>query len=144
MRLAVVLAALALAAPAAVGKTPLPGIRTPSGNISCFYVPGRPAVLFCQIKQASYSARLVAYCAQPRIGVDWAGFSLGPTSRGSIECSGGVLYNPDTQRLAFTTLAYGKSWRQAAFTCTSQVSGLTCRNRAAHGLFISRESWRAW
>jgi hypothetical protein len=144
MRLGVLLAVLALAPPAAAAKMPLPGIRTPSGNITCFYVPGRPSVLQCQIKHASYSAKLVAYCGQPSIGVDWAGFSLGPTRKGSVSCSGGVLYSPDTQRPVFTTLAYGKTWRQAVFTCTSQVTGLTCRNRAGHGLFISRESWRAW
>src|SRR5437763_1417270 len=100
MRLAALVAVLALAAPAAAAKTPLPGIRSPSGNIRCFAVPGRPAVLQCQIKQASYSAKLVAYCGQPRIGVDWGGFSLGATTKGGITCTGGVLYDPDTQRLA--------------------------------------------
>ena len=144
VRLALVLAALGLAAPAAAAKTPLPGIRTPSGNISCFYVPGRPSVLHCQIEKADYSAKLVAYCGQPRIGVDWAGFSLGPRTKGSVSCSGGVLYSPDTQRPVFTTLGYGRTWRQGAFTCTSRITGLTCENRAGHGLFISRESWRGW
>jgi hypothetical protein len=142
MRAAVVLAALLLAAPAAAAKTPLPGIRTPSGNISCFYVPRRPSVLQCQIKQASYAKKLVAYCGQPKIGVDWGGFSLGPTKKGGVTCTGGVLYDPDTQRPVFTTLPYGKTWQQGAFTCTSAVTGLTCRSRAGHGLFISRESYR--
>ena len=27
---------------------------------------------------------------------------------------------------------------------TSRVTGLTCTNRSGHGLFLSRESWRAW
>jgi hypothetical protein len=144
MRVAVFVAALVLASPAAAAKTPLPGIRTPSGNISCFFVPGPPAVLQCQIKQASYAKKLVAYCGQPKIGVDWGGFSLGATRKGAITCTGGVLYNPDTQRLAFLTLPYGQTWRQGVFTCASAVTGLTCRNRTGHGLFISRESWRAW
>jgi len=41
-------------------------------------------------------------------------------------------------------LAYGKSWRAGTFTCTSQVTGVTCRNRHGHGLFISRRTWRVW
>jgi hypothetical protein len=144
MRVGVLLAVLALAASAAAAKTPLPGIRTPSGNISCFYVPGSPPVLHCQIKQASYVKKLVAYCGQPKIGVDWGGFSLGPTAKGGITCTGGVLYSPGTQRLVFVTLPYGKTWSRGVFTCTSRTTGLTCRNRAGHGLFISRESWRAF
>ena len=143
MRVAVLLAVLAFAAPAAA-KIPLPGIRSPSGNITCFYVPGHPSILLCQIREASYRDKLVAYCGQPRIGVDWAGFSLGPTRKGSVSCSGGVLYNPDTQRPVFTTLPYGKTWHQGVFTCTSRANGLTCRTRTGHGLFISRESWRIW
>jgi hypothetical protein len=115
-RLAFVLLAVALAAPAAAAKTPLPGIRTPSGNISCFSVPGPPSVLQCQIRQSAYAGKLAASCG-PRIGVDWAGFALGPRTKGSVSCSGGVLYSPDTQRPVFTTL---------------------------DGLFISRESRRAW
>ena len=144
MRIALAVAVLALAAPAAAAKTPLPGIRTPSGNISSFYVPGRPAVLQCQIKQASYSQKLVDYCGSPPIQVDWGGFSLGPAKKGGITCRGGVLYDPGTQRLVFRTLAYGKTWRAGVFTCTSRTRGLTCTNRTGHGLFVSRESWRGW
>ena len=142
MRLAPVVAVLALAAPAEAARTPVPGIRTPSGNISCFAEPGPPPVLQCQIKQADYSGKLVAYCGQPRIGVDWGGFSLGATRKGGVTCTGGVLYDPDTQRLVFTTLPYGRSWQQGPFRCTSRPTGLTCTNRAGHGLFVSRESYR--
>ena len=39
---------------------------------------------------------------------------------------------------------YGKVWRHAMFTCWSRVTGVTCQNRAGHGLFLSRQSWRAW
>jgi hypothetical protein len=33
------LVALAAAAGASAAPKPIPGIRTPSGNVSCFYVP---------------------------------------------------------------------------------------------------------
>jgi uncharacterized protein DUF6636 len=135
---------LALAFPVAASAiTPLPGIRTPSGNISCFAEP-RPAILFCRIRQAAYATKLEAHCAAPPIEVDWAGFELGARRKGSISCSGGVLYDPGTQRPTYVTLAYGRTWRSGPFSCRSAVTGLTCRSRTGHGLFISRQSWRAW
>ena len=51
---------------------------------------------------------------------------------------------PSSQKPTYVTLPYGKSWRQGAFTCVSRIAGVTCRNRAGRGLFISRQSWRAW
>jgi hypothetical protein len=139
------LVAVALIAPTgAVAKTILPGFHSPSGNIKCFYGPGRPAVLRCQIGQASYAGRLTAYCGSPPIGVDWAGFELTPTRKGAVTCSGGVLYSPERQRPVFVNQPYGTTWKHGAFTCASERTGITCRNRTGHGLFISRASWRAW
>ena len=44
----------------------------------------------------------------------------------------------------YVDLPYGRTWRHGAFSCASRVTGVTCRNRAGHGLFVSRQSWRAW
>jgi hypothetical protein len=30
------------------------------------------------------------------------------------------------------------------FTCSSRATGVTCRNRDGHGLFVARETWRTW
>jgi hypothetical protein len=124
----------------------LPGVKTPSGNISCFYVPQRPTVhgnLLCNIKQASYTRALQAKCIAPPTGLDWHGFTLSDTKRGELLCTGGLMYDAkDTPTLV--TLAYGTTWRHGGFTCTSRVAGLTCTNTAGHGLFLSRASWRAW
>ena len=124
--------------------TRLPGFRSPSKNIKCLFVPGPPSMMLCQITRADYASRLVKYCGSPPIGVDWGGFSLGATRKGSIVCTGGVLYNPDTQRPTYVTLPYGRSWRHGVFTCWSRLAGVTCRNRKGHGLFVSRQTWRAW
>jgi hypothetical protein len=134
---------LAVAAPA-VATTTLAGFRSPSRNIRCFRNAEPPRILHCEITQAAYTARLTAYCGADPIGVDWAGFELGPARRGSVSCSGGTLYNPATQRPSDAILGYGKTWRSGPFTCTSRVSGITCRSRAGHGIFVSRQSWRAW
>jgi hypothetical protein len=124
----------------------LPGVRTPSKNISCFYVPQRPTThgnLLCNIKQAVYTKALQARCIGPPTGLDWHGFTLSDTKQGEILCTGGLMYDArDTP--TFVTLPYGKTWRYRGFTCNSRVAGLTCRNRFGHGLFLSRASWRAW
>ena len=128
---------------AVLALVPLPGIRTPSGNISCFYVPGKPSTLLCDIKKASYLKRVQEQC-MARSGLDWHGFTLTPTQKGDIVCSGGILYNSNKDAPKYTTLAYGKRWKFSVYTCTSRVTGLTCTSRTRHGLFISRESWRGW
>jgi hypothetical protein len=76
--------------------------------------------------------------------VDWHGWELSPTGKGLVTCSGGILYNPGSQKPTYVNLPYGRTWRQGGFTCLSRITGVTCRNRAGHGLFISRQSWRAW
>jgi hypothetical protein len=128
--------------------TLLPGFHSPSGNIRCFAVPlgGTGAgTLRCEIRQASYGRALQERCMRPDgSGVDWHGFELGPTSRGRVTCSGGILYDEGTQRPSYADLPYGRTWRRAGFTCVSRVTGVTCRNARGHGLFISRASWRAW
>lgn len=146
MRCALVLCLTLIAfgtADAAAAKSPIPGIRTPSGRISCLALPQRPVYLYCFIRSPTYLADLQHRCVV-RDGIDWVGWELGPTGRGTIACSGGILWSPDRYEPVYRTLAYGRTWRSAGFTCASERTGLTCRNGHGHGLFVSRESWRAW
>ena len=58
-------------------------MRTPTRNISCFYVPIKPTArgnLLCDIKRAGYIHALQTKCSSPPIGLDWHGFTL-PQSR---------------------------------------------------------------
>ena len=139
------LALLAVCVPsAAAAATRLPGFHSPSGNIKCLYLPNEP-MLLCHIGQASYAKTLQALCIGPSgTGVDWHGFTLGATKAGQVNSYGGIQYNPTTQRPSYVNQPYGTSWRHGAFTCASRITGVTCRNARGHGLFISRESWRAW
>jgi Family of unknown function (DUF6636) len=143
MRPLVLILVLALGAGSAAAAR-LPGVRTPTRNISCFYVPVRPTThgnLLCDIKRSFYARRLQQHCISPPTGLDWHGFELSETRKGEILCAGGIMYDPrDTP--TFVTLAYGRTWRHKGFTCVSRVTGLTCTNRAGHGLFLSRESYR--
>ena len=129
--------------------TQLPGFRSPSGNISCLFIPsapldsgsGRtPATILCKLAHADYAKTLQKRCK----GLDWHGFLLPATRKGAINCSGGILYNPNTQHPSYATLAYGKTWRQKMFSCTSQLNGVNCSNPHGHGMFISRQTWRTW
>jgi hypothetical protein len=128
---------LVLCTAAVADAKTLPGIRSPSGNITCLYVHGRPEVLRCDIAQADYTQALQDQC-MARSSVDWHGFELSPTRKGTITCSGGILF---PAKANYVTLPYGKSWQRGVFTCASAVTAVTCRSRAGHGLFISRHSW---
>lgn len=138
--------ALGVATAATAAPKPIPGIRSPSGNISCLYVPRSGALglaeLLCNIRRSSYGARLQRLCVGGKAGVDWHGFELSPTKKATVVCSGGVLYDPSRQKPTYTTLPYGHTWRHGPFTCVSRITGLTCRNPARHGLFLSRASYR--
>ena len=122
----------------------LPGVRTPTHNISCFVVPIAPTVhstLLCDIRQASYGATLQRNCMNGP-GVEWHGFELSWRRAAHVTCAGGVLYNIGRDTPSYRVLAYGRTWRSHRFTCRSRRTGLTCTNAGGHGLFLSRESYR--
>jgi hypothetical protein len=135
---------LALSAGGAqAGRSPLPGVVTPSGNIRCFYVPARPAHLLCSIDRAMYSQREQDAC-MARSGLDWHGWEVFAARPTTTVCSGGILYNSNRNYPAYRRLAYGSRWRFAAFTCMSRLTGLTCTTSKGHGLFLSHQSWHGW
>jgi hypothetical protein len=114
----------------------LVGLHTPSRNITC--VDTGPS-LICNVRQASYTAKLQQRCMAPPTSLDWHGFELSAHGKGQVACSGGVLVMGNVR---YTTVSYGTTWRHGAYTCVSRASGLTCRNRARHGVFISRAAYR--
>lgn len=152
-RLGAALAAVALLSVSAdaAAITRLPGFRTPTRNISCFFVlPSRddagrllPGNLLCSVAHATYAAKLQSVCAA-RAGVDWHGWTLAPTGRGAVSCSGGILYDPGRFRPGYVTLGYGRTMTRIGIACASALRGVTCTNARGHGLFVSRASWRVW
>ena len=134
------------AADAATRPTPIPGVRSPSGNISCLYVPRSGALglptLLCKIGRAAYGAKLQRRCHAGKAGLDWHGFQLTTTQKATVNCSGGILYDPVHQKPTYKTLPYGHTWRHGPFTCVSRLGGMTCTSRAKHGVFISRLRYR--
>jgi hypothetical protein len=123
---------------------PLPAMKTPTGNISCFVTPAPYATLHCSLKQADYAHYMQTVKCGPPIGLDWAGFGLGAFRKARVECSGGILYNPSTQKPHYVIVPYGHTWRAGPFGCHSQFDGLNCSSHTGHGFFISRQTWRTW
>ena len=144
LSLLAVVSALVVASAAVADR--LPGVKTPSRNISCFYVPIRPTAngsLLCDVRRASYLPTLQRSC-MTRTGLDQHGFTLPWNRRASVVCTGGILYDIGRDTPTFRVLDYGRTWSSHGFTCSSRVTGLTCTNRGGHGLFLSRESYRLW
>jgi hypothetical protein len=79
-----------------------------------------------------------------RSGLDWHGWEVYAARSTRTVCSGGILYNSNRNFPSYRRLAYGSTWRFAAFTCTSRIAGLTCTASKGHGVFLSRQSWRGW
>lgn len=120
----------------------VPGFHSPTGNIKCLYVAGKPSVIHCQLGRADYATTLQKRCMAPSgAGVDWHGFELTAIRPAGITCSGGILY---TGTPKYVNLAYGKSWKRGPFTCVSRVTGVTCMSSTGHGLTISRQHFRVW
>jgi hypothetical protein len=138
LALIVLAGAVATAASASV----LPGFKSPSGNIRCY---AQPNVLHCDIGHADYATAAQNSCLNPNgemgAGVDWHGFELSATRKGTLSCSGGALLT-GSQHPRYVTLAYGHVRVLGIFRCASRVTGVTCTNRHGHGLFVSRQSWR--
>ncbi len=120
----------------------VPGFHSPSSNIRCYALPG---LLHCDIARADYRARLQDGCLNPKgemgAGVDWHGFELSRAGKGHPVCAGGSLLTGN-QHPRYVTLPYGRAWSSGPFTCTSRVAGVTCRSRAGHGFFVSRQTYR--
>jgi uncharacterized protein DUF6636 len=119
--------------------------KTPSKNVVCGYsiAPSGEASLECGIKSGLKPPPKRVECdagdpSDKRV-------SLRDTGRAvPVLCAGdpGPLL-PQIEARA-RVLAYGSSTRIGGIGCTSEMTGLTCRNRSGHGFFLSRERWRTF
>jgi hypothetical protein len=130
---------LASAGPTAAAGT-LPGFRSPSGTISCVALPRPHSDLLCHVERPDFAQQLQHRCIA-RDSLDWHGFRLTPTGKGTIVCAGGILW---TERPVYVVVPYGTTWRHGSYACASRITGITCRNGRGHGLFLSRQTWRGW
>ena len=130
-RLALVTAALGLTlanAPALATASEFEQFRTPSGNIGCVY---SDTSLRCDIRGGiPHPPPTPKNC-----NLDWGGgYGLNATGRAWVMCAGDTAIDPHSP-----AIRYGTTWHRGAFTCTSQLAGLRCKNASAHGFFLSKD-----
>lgn len=134
MRFAVLLVVVVVGATVSAASSANAAItvfRTPSGNIGCAAgTSDGSQFLRCDVARTRARApRRPASC-----DLAWGNaFEMDGRSRPQRICHG------DTVGFGGRVLVYGRSIRLGAFTCTSRRVGLTCRNRAGYGWFLSFE-----
>jgi hypothetical protein len=104
------------------------GIQTPTGNIHCI-VWGDS--LRCDMKVIE--SKLPPHPKD--CDLDW-GDAFGIEAAG---LKGERLCHGDTaQKPSFRKLPYGELWITNHFVCSSEKTGLTCKNKRNHGFTLSR------
>lgn len=119
--------------------------KTPSGNIICFWVAGPdadPPLVVCGIKSKLKPAPPRRQCKEGGYAGDRV--VLLATGRTQVSSCAGDPGPFLGYQVGARVLGYGKTWSGSGLRCTSATAGLTCRNRSAHGFFLSRERWRVF
>ena len=114
----------------------LTSFATPSRNIGCI---GDRTEVRCDIRESTATPpKKPKSCT-----FDWGdAFAVGPKGRGHGVCHSDTALPAPGQRIRI--LKYGTSITLGKITCTSRRTGLTCRNTADHGFFLSRQKIRVF
>lgn len=105
-------------------------IVSPSGNIECNLWTNGNEELRCDMGALTYS-----FPDKPEdCPIDW-GSSFGMFSMGPAEvlCVGDTIVGP-----LKVVIEYGQTIQYGSFLCTSEKTGLTCRNLDGHGFTLSK------
>ena len=108
------------------------GFRSPSGNIHCQFFEGDGnAAIRCDLREISNRPP-----PRPRsCDLDWGhAFEIARSGAAGTR----LCYGDTVQDNRLPVLPYGQSWQRAGFACTSEKSGVTCRNAGGHGFTLSR------
>ena len=111
------------------------GFRSPTGNIYCEYIGGPDAIdeVGCVIRSGLVpSPGDLCRDSDSNVVALW----LGSTGSAVADCDEhGWIYHDNP------VLDYGATWSRSGITCTSQETGVTCRNEAGGELKLARASW---
>lgn len=104
--------------------------HSPSNNIHCLIDAGAGEVRCDMVTVTNQSfGRKPADCQG-----DWGhSFSVGKAGKGYPGCVSDTVVNPGS-----FTLDYGKAVTLAGITCSSEKTGVTCRNGAGHGFSLAK------
>lgn len=105
------------------------GFKSPTGNIFCLIFE---STLRCDLLQNDATLP-----TRPKdCELDWGNaFGVGPQNQKAQRvCAGDTVANPE-----YPVLNYGKSISKAGFTCRSERTGMTCKNKFGRGFFLSHQ-----
>lgn len=105
--------------------------QAPSGNIHCVMQEyEEPQNVRCDIIEGTLTHR-----RRPKdCDLDYGrAFYVDARGRGEVACHGDTIVNRRAR-----VLNYGESINLGGVWCTSERSGMTCRNSAGHGFSLSR------
>jgi hypothetical protein len=120
----------------AASASALTRFATPSRNIGCV---GDRTELRCDIRTTSATAPKKPKSCR----FDWGdAVAVGRKGRGHRVCHSDTALPVPGRRIRI--LKYGTSIRLGTIVCASRKSGLTCRNAARHGFFLSRARIRVF
>ncbi|MEO4043609.1 DUF6636 domain-containing protein [Hoeflea sp. CAU 1731] len=113
------------------------GFMTPSGNIYCNGFVSGGGAIDCTIvsRSGEFALPKPASC----VGLWGHEFMLEGSGPASMAC-GGAPESVDYSDIA----GYGASADFGDISCTSERTGLTCRNTSGHGFFLSRRKQEIW
>jgi len=118
----------------ATGAMALTSFATPSRNIGCI---GNRTEVRCDIRTTSATAPKKPKSCR----FDWGdAVAVGRKGRGHRVCHSDTALPVPGRRIRI--VKYGTSIRLGTIVCASRRSGLTCRNKARHGFFLSRAKIR--
>ena len=107
--------------------------QSPSGNIICGDIDGS-SELTCYLHEKDN--RKPARPKPKDCDVEWGNmFSVGVRGHASLDCY--IDYPFDTENVQ--TLPYGSTIKGKGWQCTSQKTGMTCKNSQGHGFTLSRK-----
>lgn len=109
----------------------LAGIISPSGHIACLF-DGPPTAARCDVNDAHWGLTTPKSC--PLAYGDSAEVGAGSAD---LTCHGDTVFGAPNQPV----LPYGQSVRYQTIVCTSQTTGITCRNAKGHGFMVSRDGY---
>ena len=113
--------------------------QSPTGNVHCllYTEPGETHFATCELRE--FSGKIPKRPAD--CDLDWVpGASVDARGRVSVfSCQGDTNQSPDNKKLS-----YGKSVKSGVFTCTSAVTGVTCKVKSGRGFLVSRSVIKAY
>lgn len=132
MRIGLICSLILMAVPALA--EPVMSFQSPTGNLHCVIWQDEKGVdVRCDRANFTAAPARPADCQ-----LDWGhAFALNATGPGYAVCAGDTVMTSGT-----AVLNYGQSAEWGGIRCTSERTGVTCRNAQGGGFSISRGAWR--